>query len=74
MTDSDTEHGTTIYEDMECIADSLHSVMNNIVTAGEKKEEANSDKVDTDEVQRLLKKYGATRINKCDATRLPFVR
>ena len=69
----DTEHGTTTYKDMEHISDSLQSLIGNIVTTGEKKEEEKPDKVAPEEVQCLLKKYGATTICKCDKTRLPFV-
>lgn len=72
-TDLDTEHGTTTYKDMEHISDSLQSLIGNIVTTGEKKEEEKPDKVAPEEVQCLLKKYGATTICKCDKTRLPFV-
>lgn len=64
MTDSLTESSMPIYNDMENIASILHLVENKIATASEKpSEEVKTEEVAPKEVQRLLKKYGATRIS-----------
>ena len=72
MTDSLTENSMPIYNDMANIASILHLVKDNIATASKKPvEEIKIEEVAPKEVQRLLKKYGATRIDDLNMRRLP---